>query len=106
MRNRAIDARRSRVALKCPSEEQLPGVELGDKGPSLVDTLIEHEERDAHLGPLMQLPAAEAEVIALAYFGEMSHTEISAQLGLPPGTVKGRMRLGMEKLRARMEVAA
>jgi RNA polymerase sigma-70 factor (ECF subfamily) len=40
------------------------------------------------------------EVIALAYFGEMTQTEIAHRLGLPVGTVKGRMRLGLRKVRA------
>ena len=38
-------------------------------------------------------------MIVLAYFGGYSHTEIAAMLGIPAGTVKGRMRLGMNKLR-------
>jgi RNA polymerase sigma-70 factor (ECF subfamily) len=42
-------------------------------------------------------------VIALAYFGELTHTEIATQLELPQGTVKGRMRLGLEKLRTDLE---
>ncbi len=48
---------------------------------------------------LKQLPAAQSEVIVLAFFGELSHTEIAEQLDLRPGTVKGRIRLGLEKLR-------
>jgi RNA polymerase sigma-70 factor (ECF subfamily) len=39
------------------------------------------------------------QVVALAYFGGLSHSEIAAQLDLPAGTVKGRMRLGLEELR-------
>jgi RNA polymerase sigma-70 factor (ECF subfamily) len=39
----------------------------------------------------------------LAFYGELSHTEIAQRLSLPPGTVKGRMRLGLMKLRAEME---
>ncbi|UJA18990.1 sigma-70 family RNA polymerase sigma factor [Thermoleophilia bacterium SCSIO 60948] len=49
---------------------------------------------------LARLPEGEAEVISLAFFGELTHTEIAVQLGLPASTVKGRMRLGLEKLRA------
>lgn len=44
------------------------------------------------------------QVIALAYFGELSHTEIASHLDLPAATVKGRMRLGLEKLRRQMSV--
>ena len=47
---------------------------------------------------LKLLPAAQRDVIALAYFGEMSTTEIADELSIPPGTVKGRMRLGLRKL--------
>ena len=49
------------------------------------------------------LPPAQQEVIVLAYFGQLSHTEIAAELDLPAGTVKGRMRLGLEKLRTAVE---
>jgi len=49
---------------------------------------------------LARLPAPQREVIALAFYGELSHTEIASLLDLPTGTVKGRMRLGLQKLRA------
>jgi RNA polymerase sigma-70 factor (ECF subfamily) len=48
---------------------------------------------------LMELPVEQRRVIELSYFGGFSHTEISEMLGLPAGTVKGRMRLGLSKLR-------
>jgi len=56
-------------------------------------------EADALRSALGQLPDAQAQVITLAFFGELTHTEIAKQLDLPSGTVKGRMRLGLEKLR-------
>jgi RNA polymerase sigma-70 factor, ECF subfamily len=52
---------------------------------------------------LAQLPDAQREVITLAYYGELTHTEIATALDLSPGTVKGRMRLGLGKLRAGIE---
>jgi RNA polymerase sigma-70 factor (ECF subfamily) len=52
---------------------------------------------------LAQLPDAQREVITLAYYGELTHTEIATTLDLPTGTVKGRMRLGLGKLRAGIE---
>ncbi len=55
---------------------------------------------------LQRLPDAQLEVITLAYYGELTHLEIAAQLGLPSGTVKGRMRLGLQKLRADIEPLA
>ena len=44
----------------------------------------------------------QAKVIQLAYFGGFSHSEISGMLGVPLGTVKGRMRLGLEKIRGEL----
>jgi RNA polymerase sigma-70 factor (ECF subfamily) len=52
---------------------------------------------------LAMLPDAQAEVITLGYHGQLTTTEIAAHLGLPVGTVKGRMRLGLEKLRADLQ---
>lgn len=48
-------------------------------------------------------PISQREVITLAFFANLTHTEIAAQLDLPPGTVKGRMRLGLTKLRDELE---
>lgn len=50
-------------------------------------------------GLVGRLPRAQREVIALSYFGGLSHAEIAARLRLPAGTVKGRVRLGLQKLR-------
>lgn len=52
---------------------------------------------------LNRLPDAQQEVIALAFYGELTHIEIAAALQLPAGTIKGRMRLGLKKLRADIE---
>ena len=49
---------------------------------------------------LAQIPEAQREVIVLAFYGQLTHTEIADRLDLPPGTVKGRMRLGLQKLHA------
>jgi RNA polymerase sigma-70 factor (ECF subfamily) len=46
-----------------------------------------------------QLPAEQRQVIELAYFGGFTHSELAEMLDLPAGTVKGRMRLGLAKLR-------
>ena len=50
-------------------------------------------------GALDELPTGQRNVIELAYFGGCTHTEIAAMLSLPVGTVKGRMRLGLTRLR-------
>lgn len=54
-----------------------------------------------HLRELLgRLPEAQRDVIALSFFTDLTHVEIAARLEIPLGTVKGRMRLGLRKLRA------
>ena len=72
------------------------------KDRAVQDQALTPDETGTMLDSLRKLPAAEAEVIALAFFGGLSHSEIASQLDLPAGTVKGRMRLGLEMLRQRM----
>jgi RNA polymerase sigma-70 factor (ECF subfamily) len=58
-------------------------------------------ERGQHLRLLLvQLPQDQRQIIELAYFGGMTHSELAEYLELPLGTVKGRLRLGLEKLRS------
>jgi RNA polymerase sigma-70 factor (ECF subfamily) len=54
-------------------------------------------------GALAELPAEQRRVIELAYFGGFTHTEIASMLATPVGTVKGRMRLGLRKLRDELQ---
>ena len=58
-----------------------------------------HEEAATVRQALEHLPAEQCQVIELAYFGGFTHTEIAEMLQTPVGTIKGRMRLGLEKLR-------
>ncbi len=52
---------------------------------------------------LRALPEEQARVLELAYFGNRSHAEIGRELGVPLGTVKGRLRLALARLRAALE---
>jgi RNA polymerase sigma-70 factor (ECF subfamily) len=51
------------------------------------------------------LPPEQMRVIELAYFGGFSHTEIATMIAAPVGTVKGRMRLGLQRMRHALEEA-
>jgi DNA-directed RNA polymerase specialized sigma24 family protein len=58
--------------------------------------VLSRSENDGLIDALGRLPDRQAEVIALAYFGKLSHSEITKQLALPKGTGKRGMRLGLE----------
>jgi RNA polymerase sigma-70 factor (ECF subfamily) len=103
VRNRAIDALRSRAG-KAPKLtfdddavlEQRPSEELTE------DEAMRRETATEIRGALGELPGEQSKVIELAYFGGFSQSEISRMLGVPLGTVKGRMRLGLEKIRGEL----
>ncbi len=81
---------------------------LPDRGPTseLTDSEALRQEAAREVrGALRMLPADQLKVIELAYFGGLSHSEIAEALGMPLGTVKGRMRLGMEKIRSTLAEA-
>lgn len=97
--NRAIDAFRREAATV---SRDLPDEGIAALLPARERTDTEVERRDdARLvrGALEELPVDQRQVIELAYFGGLSHGQIADALGLPAGTVKGRMRLGLSKLR-------
>lgn len=68
-----------------------------------IDDAVAAGESKHLLDLLQRIPAAQREVIGLAFFGQLTHIEIAEHLGLPAGTVKGRMRLGLDKLRTDLE---
>jgi RNA polymerase sigma-70 factor, ECF subfamily len=66
---------------------------------------VRRSEAETVRAAMRALPADQARVIELAYFGGFTHVEIAGMLGAPVGTVKGRMRLGLQKLRERLSEA-
>ncbi len=103
--NRAIDAFRREVS-KDSRNVHDDGLAERVEAPERTDMEVERRDqaRDVR-GALETLPADQRKVIELAYFGGFSHTEIAELLSLPTGTVKGRMRLGLSKLRIEMSGA-
>jgi RNA polymerase sigma-70 factor (ECF subfamily) len=97
--HRAIDAlRRSFVhERRRASDEGLD--ERMDTGERTDTEVARREEAVTVRRALEHLPAEQSQVIELAYFGGFTHTEIATMLATPVGTVKGRMRLGLEKMR-------
>ena len=100
-RNAAID-RLCREGRRWPAPE-LEASALDEPGSleKLLATDHESWERGQHLRLLLEhLPADQRQVVELAYFGGLTHSELAAYLGLLLGTVKGRLRLGLERLRS------
>lgn len=97
-RRLAIDALRQRTRHE-PKQEML----FIDENPHLWESLLSTGSSDLRRTLMMvmkQLPADQSSVIGLAYFYGMSHSDISEYLKLPLGTVKTRIRQGMQKLRS------
>ena len=102
-RNRAVDEIRSRgrrfryeTASPEEHERELPAPERND--PALTAELA--DQRRLILAALAQIPSEQRQIIELAYFGGLTQQEIADRLCQPLGTVKTRIRLGMQKLRA------
>jgi RNA polymerase sigma-70 factor (ECF subfamily) len=101
--NRAIDAlRRSTVhdRLRAADEQAAERLESPERTEVEVARRDEARSMRAVLGGL---PREQRRVVELAYFGGFTHEQIAEMLDAPLGTVKGRMRLALEKLRASLE---
>ena len=70
-----------------------------DRAVDVEEQVWRRERGDLILQALNELPAEQRRVLVLAYFGELSQSTIAASLGWPLGTVKKRVRLGLQKLR-------
>jgi RNA polymerase sigma-70 factor, ECF subfamily len=66
----------------------------------VADAALDSEQRRIVQGALQQLPSEQRQALELAYFGGLTQQEIAARLGNPLGTIKTRMRLGLQKLRS------
>jgi RNA polymerase sigma-70 factor, ECF subfamily len=99
---RAIDALR-RGAVHDRRRETMDGMEERFEAPERTDVEAARREEAAGVRrALGMLPEDQRRTIELAYFGGFSQSEIAELLDEPVGTVKGRMRLGLDKLRRRL----
>jgi RNA polymerase sigma-70 factor (ECF subfamily) len=98
--HRAIDVVRARAArgAQVALDEEAPFPARDDIWRDVEQTL----DREAIGRAMVALPLEQRESISLAYFAGLTYPEISNRLGIPLGTVKSRMRLGLEKLRTLM----
>lgn len=96
-RNRRIDiARKARR----PEPEAL---DWGpDSEPDQADLYETAQETARLTAALSDLPEKQRALIQRAFYGELSHSEIAAETGLPLGTIKSRIRLALDRLRQKM----
>lgn len=97
-RNRKIDMIRK---TRRPEPEDLP---WGPEAEPDQEEVIALQQDTEKLGEaLAQLPQKQRELVEKAYFGDLSHSQIAAETGLPLGTIKSRIRLALERLRHEMK---
>jgi len=102
VRNLALDRRRrkNRRVTECVTDSIdvfSHGVHVGEM-VELTDPTVVQAVREA----MQTLPPEQRDAIELAYFEGMTQTEIAARQGTPLGTVKTRLRLGLNRLREAM----
>jgi RNA polymerase sigma-70 factor (ECF subfamily) len=96
-RNRKIDLLRRYMR---PEPEELPwGPE---QAPDQADVLALQEDSTRLVEAIRTLPEKQRHLIERAFFGDLSHSEIAAETGLPLGTIKSRIRLALDRLRHAM----
>jgi RNA polymerase sigma-70 factor, ECF subfamily len=98
-RHRAIDIARHDTWLAAHRTSD-DGLHLVHDPHGVAEQVLAGAEARDLLRLLVRLPTEQREVIALAFYGQLTHSEIAARLHLPLGTVKGRLRLGLNRLRA------
>jgi RNA polymerase sigma-70 factor, ECF subfamily len=97
-RNRIIDAARRRAIRPGPgASADVPELASDAPGPEIVVERVEAAERMARA--MASLPESQLEVVQMAYFQGLSQTEIAERTGVALGTVKGRLRLAMNRMR-------
>ncbi|QIP84185.1 sigma-70 family RNA polymerase sigma factor [Streptomyces sp. Tu 2975] len=95
----ALAARTRRARIAGAAAAELPAVERWEANPEAVlDQVLVADE-------LRRLPPAQREILALAFYGDLTQVQIAQRTGLPLGTVKSHARRGMHLLRRRVEEA-
>ncbi len=93
-RNRRIDMMRKD---RRPEPEELTWGPEAE--PDQLDVMTLQQESELLISAIANLPEKQRVMIERAYFGDLTHSEIADETGLPLGTIKSRIRLALERLR-------
>ena len=96
--NRGIDQIRSQASRRRTQDKVEASAPRSQPSEAFAEAW-RNSQRDQVREALNTLPSEQLKILELAYFSGYTHVEISDLLGLPLGTVKGRMRLGLKKIR-------
>jgi RNA polymerase sigma-70 factor (ECF subfamily) len=96
--NRGIDQLRSLASRRRTQEKVEASAPTFQPSEAFAETWRNYQREEVRKA-LSTLPPEQVKILELAYFSGYTHVEIAELLGLPQGTVKGRMRLGLKKLR-------
>jgi RNA polymerase sigma-70 factor, ECF subfamily len=103
VRNRSIDYLRGRSAHERQEREIPVDTEAQGAGSDPWHEVAASIQRDVIKEALASLPPEQRQAVELAYFGGYSHREIAEMICVPLSTVKGRMRLALEKLHSYLQ---
>jgi RNA polymerase sigma-70 factor (ECF subfamily) len=103
VRNRTIDQFRSAASRRRTRDEVEASAPTSEPSEAFTETWRNTQQEQVR-EVLKTLPQKQLRILELAYFSGYTHVEIAERLSLPLGTVKGRMRLGLEKLRNHTEL--
>jgi len=97
--NRGVDLLRSRASRRRTQDKIEASAALSEPSEAFAESW-RNTRRDQVREALNTLPPEQLKILELAYFSGYTHVEIAGLLNLPLGTVKGRMRLGLQKMRS------
>jgi len=100
--NRGIDQLRSHASRRRTQDRIEASAPRSQPSEAFAETW-RNSQRDQVREALNALPTEQLKILELAYFSGYTHVEISQLLSLPLGTVKGRIRLGLKKIRGHFE---
>ena len=102
LHNRGIDQLRAQAS-RLRTRERLEASAEKAQPSEAFSEMLRSSQREQVREAMNTLPPEQLKILELAYFSGYTHTEIAELLGLPLGTVKGRMRLGLKKIKEYFE---